>query len=80
MGIRLPLSKDSSVDSFNKAVHSINVGIIESKKELDDISNFEIPSIDSLQNRLQKIEKILYICNALIDNYGKKAPYIFREL
>lgn len=80
MGIRLPLSKDSSVASFNKAVHAINVGVIESKKELDEISNFEIPSIDSLQNRLQKIEKILYICNVLIDNYGKRAPYIFRDL
>lgn len=80
MGIRLPLSKDSSVASFNKAVHAINVGIIESKKELDEISNFEIPSIDSLQSRLQKIEKILYICNVLIDNYGKRAPYIFRDL
>lgn len=80
MGIRLPLSKDSSVASFNKAVHAINIGVIESKKELDDISNFDVASIDSLQNRLQKIEKILYICNALIDNYGKKAPYIFRDL
>lgn len=80
MGIRLPLSKDSSVASFNKAVHAINTGIIESKKELDDISNFDVAGIDSLQNRLQKIEKILYICNVLIDNYGKKAPYIFREL
>ena len=80
MGIRLPLSKDSSVASFNKAVHAINVGVIESKKELDEISNFEITSIDSLQNRLQRIEKILYICNVLIDNYGKKAPYIFRDL
>lgn len=80
MGIRLPLSKDSSVASFNKAVHAINIGIAESKKELDDISNFDVASIDILQNRLQKIEKILYICNALIDNYGKKAPYIFRDL
>ena len=80
MSIRLPISKDSSVTSFNKAVHAINVGVIESKKELDDIFNFEIPSIDSLQNRLQKIEKILYICNVLIDNYGKRAPYIFRDL
>lgn len=80
MGIRLSLSRDSSVSSFNKAVHTINMGVIESKKELDDISNFDVASIDSLQNRLQKIEKILYICNALIDNYGKTAPYIFRDL
>lgn len=80
MGIRLPLSRDSSVASFNKAVHAINMGVIESKKELDDISNFDVASIDSLQNRLQKIEKILYICNVLIDNYGKTAPYIFRDL
>lgn len=61
MGIRLPLSKDSSVASFNKAVHAINIGIAESKKELDDISNFDVASIDILQNRLQKIEKILYM-------------------
>ena len=80
MGIRIPISKDSSVESFNKAVHAINTGIIESKKEMDDISNFDVASIDSLQNRLQKIEKILYICNALIDNYGKTEPYIFRDL
>lgn len=80
MSIRLPISKDNSVASFNKAVHAINVGVTESKKELDEISNFEIPSIDSLQNRLQKIEKILYICNVLIDNYGRRAPYIFRDL
>ena len=80
MGIRIPISKGDSVESFNKAVHAINMGVIESKKELDDISNFDVASIDSLQNRLQKIEKILYICNALIDNYGKTAPYIFRDL
>ena len=80
MGIRLPLSKDSSVASFNKAVHAINAGIIESKKELDEISNFDVAKIDVLSDKLQKIEKILYICNALIDNYGKKEPYIFRDL
>lgn len=80
MSIRLPISKDSSVESFNKAVHAINTGIAESKKELDDISNFDVAKIDVLSDKLQKIEKILYICNVLIDNYGKKAPYIFRDL
>lgn len=80
MGIRIPISKDDSTESFNKAVHAINVEITGSKKELDEISSFELPNLDSLQNRLQKIEKILYICNALIDNYGKTAPYIFRDL
>lgn len=80
MGIRLLLSKDSSVASFNKAVHTINTGIAESKKEMDEISNFEIPSIDSLQKRLQRIEKILYICAVLVDNYGKEPPWTFRDL
>lgn len=80
MGIRLPISKDSSVESFNKAVHAINTGIAESKKEMDEISNFEIPSIDSLQNRLQRIEKITYICTVLVDNYGREQPWVFRDL
>ena len=80
MGIRLPLSRDSSAASFNKAVHAINMGVIESKKELDEISNFDVAKIDVLSDKLQKIEKILYICNALIDNYGKPAPYTFRDL
>ncbi len=80
MGIRLPLSKDSSVESFNKAVHAINVGIAASKKELDVISDFDIAKIDALSTKLQNIEKILYICNALIDNYGETEPYTFRDL
>ena len=80
MGIRLPLSKDSSVASFNKAVHAINTGIAESKKELDEISNFELPKLDILQKRLQNIEKILYICAVLVDNYGKEPPWTFRDL
>lgn len=80
MGIRIPISKDNSIESFNKAVHAINVGIAESKKDLDEISNFEIPKIDSLQNRLQKIEKIMYICTSLVDNYGKERPWTFRDL
>lgn len=80
MGIRIPISKDNSVESFNKAVHAINIGVIESKKELDEISNFEVPSLDNLQSRLQKIEKILYICSVLVDNYGKEQPWTFRDL
>ena len=80
MAIRTLLSKDASVESFNKAVHAINVGIIESKKELDDISSFDIAKIDTLSTKLQNIEKILYICNALTDNYGKTEPYTFRDL
>ena len=59
MGIRIPISKDSSMESFNKAVHAINVGVTESKKELDEISNFEIPKLDIIQDRLQRIEKIM---------------------
>lgn len=80
MGIRIPISKDSSIESFNKAVHAINTGITESKKELDEVSNFEIPKLDSIQNRLQKIEKIMYICAVLVDNYGKERPWTFRDL
>ena len=80
MSIRVPLVNDSSVEAFNKAVHTINAGITESKKELDDISNFDIAKIDNLSAKLQNIEKILYVCNALIDNYGKVEPYIFRDL
>lgn len=80
MGIRIPISKKNSVESFNKSVHAINMGVIESKKELDEISNFDVAKIDVLFDKLQKIEKILYICNALIDNYGKPAPYTFRDL
>ena len=80
MGIRLPISKESSAESFNKAVHAINTGIAESKKELDEISNFEIPKLDSLQDRLQRIEKIMYICAVLMDNYGRERPWIFRDL
>ena len=80
MGIRIPISKDNSVESFNKAVHAINTGITESKKELDEVSNFEIPKLDSIQNRLQKIEKIMYICAVLVDNYGKERPWTFRDL
>ena len=80
MGIRIPISKEDSVESFNKAIHAINIGIAESKKELDEISNFDVAKIDVLSDKLQNIEKILYICNALIDNYGKPAPYTFRDL
>ena len=80
MGIRIPISKDNSVESFNKAVHAINVGVTESKKELDEISNFEIPKLAILQDRLQKIEKIMYICSVLVDNYGKERPWTFRDL
>lgn len=80
MGIRIPISKDDSTESFNKAVHAINTGIIESKKELDEVSNFEIPKLDSIQKRLQKIEKIMYICAVLVDNYGKERPWTFRDL
>ena len=80
MGIRIPISKDNSVESFNKAVHAINVGVTESKKELDEISNFEIPKLDILQDRLQRIEKIMYICAVLVDNYGKERPWTFRDL
>lgn len=80
MSIRTPLVNDSSVEAFNKAVHAINTGITESKKELDDISNFDIAKIDNLSAKLQNIEKILYICNALVDNYGKIEPYTFRDL
>ena len=80
MGIRIPISKDDSAESFNKAVRAINTGIAESKKELDEISNFELPNLDILQKRLQKIEKIMYICAALVDNYGKERPWTFRDL
>lgn len=80
MAIRTLLSKDSSVESFNKAVHAINISVAESKKELDDISNIDIAKIDTLSAKLQNIEKILYICNALIDNYGRTEPYTFRDL
>ena len=80
MGIRIPISKDSSMESFNKAVHAINVGVTESKKELDEISNFEIPKLDIIQDRLQRIEKIMYICAVLVDNYGKEQPCTFRDL
>ena len=80
MGVRIPISKDSSVESFNKAVHAINVGVTESKKELYEISNFEIPKLDILQDRLQRIEKIMYICAVLVDNYGKEQPWTFRDL
>lgn len=80
MEIRAPLSKGSSVESFNKSVNAINASIIESKKELDDISNIDIVKIDTLSTKLQNIEKILYICNALIDNYGRTEPYTFRDL
>ena len=80
MGIRIPISKDSSVESFNKAVHAINTEITKSKKELDEISNFEIPKLDDIQERLKKIEKILYICSVLVDNYGKERPWTFRDL
>lgn len=80
MDIRTPLVNGSSVEAFNKAVHAINIGITESKKELDDISNFDIAKIDNLSAKLQNIEKILYICNALIDNYGEIEPYTFRDL
>ena len=80
MGIRAPLVNDSSVEAFNKAVHAVNVGVAESKKELDDISNFDIAKIDNLSAKLQNIEKILYVCNVLIDNYGKVEPYTFRDL
>lgn len=80
MGIRLPISKESSFESFNKAVHAINTGIAESKKEMDEISNFEIPKLDSLQDRLQRIEKIMYICSVLVDNYGRERPWTFRDL
>lgn len=80
MGIRLPISKEDSVESFNKAVHAINTGIAESKKEMDEISNFEIPKLDSLQKRLQNIEKIMYICAVLVDNYGRERPWTFRDL
>lgn len=80
MGIRIPISKDNSAESFNKSVHAINTGIAESKKELDKISNFEIPKLDIIQDRLQKIEKIMYICTVLVDNYGKERPWTFRDL
>ena len=80
MSIRIPISKDNSVESFNKSVHAINTGIIESKKEIDEISNFEIPKLDIIQGRLQRIEKIMYICAVLVDNYGKEPPWTFRDL
>ena len=47
---------------------------------MDEISNFEIPKLYSLQDRLQRIEKIMYICAVLVDNYGREHPWTFRDL